>query len=243
MDLYNPEYHKGMTKTFGRYDSNDVVIKKPDISGQHARVTLIGKSGFFVEDMDSTNCTYVNGYPIKKANISFNDQVRLSKDTNLDLKTIFGLEKKEDRIKQNPKDFTEEFVLLHTVLERYEKEKLAINRNAQRKLAFLRAAITLSPLVIWILLQNLYIDNIPAEEQARWQSRYIYFSVIGSTIGMLVTGNNTSILEKQTQLQKDFQLLYVCPCCFSSLGGFSWEYWERKGICPVCEAVYSKNKL
>lgn len=47
----------------GRDDAADVVVQDPEISRIHARITRQGES-YFVEDMGSTNGTYVNGAQI-----------------------------------------------------------------------------------------------------------------------------------------------------------------------------------
>ena len=65
------------TITLGRDTSNTKVYNKGDISSKHAKITLIGNNEYEVEDLDSTNGTYVNGYRIKKAKISGNEQLRL----------------------------------------------------------------------------------------------------------------------------------------------------------------------
>lgn len=46
--------------TMGRDLTNDIIIQDPEISRYHARLRR-GKSGYVVEDMGSTNGTYING--------------------------------------------------------------------------------------------------------------------------------------------------------------------------------------
>ena len=47
----------------GRAPGADIVIGAGYVSGRHARFTLMGQN-LFVEDLGSTNGTYVNGQPI-----------------------------------------------------------------------------------------------------------------------------------------------------------------------------------
>lgn len=47
----------------GRSPSSDIVIDEPYVSATHARFSLQGPA-LVVEDMGSTNHTYVNGHPI-----------------------------------------------------------------------------------------------------------------------------------------------------------------------------------
>jgi len=227
-----------ITKTIGRNDTNDVVIDKPDISRKHARITFDGKDIFVVEDLDTANCTYVNNQPVKSATIGIKDQIRLSKDTIIDLSKIFGLQPQPAQKKNNPKDFTADFVSLKKVIDEYEAKKIQMTKDEQRKSAMLRAAVTLTPLAFWFVLTNL-----PGVNTTRLQGGYIYISGILATVGNVLIGNRQTLIEKQMELSKNFQLTYVCPSCYTSLGTYSWEYWERKGNCPVCQAIYSASKL
>jgi len=64
--------------TIGRKPHNDIQIDNLAISGEHAAiVTILNDS--FLEDLNSTNGTYVNGQPIKKHFLQTNDVVELGK--------------------------------------------------------------------------------------------------------------------------------------------------------------------
>lgn len=64
--------------TIGRKPHNDIQIDNLAISGEHAAiVTLLSDS--FLEDLNSTNGTYVNGQPVKKHFLKDNDVVELGK--------------------------------------------------------------------------------------------------------------------------------------------------------------------
>ena len=64
--------------TIGRRASNDIQIDNLAISGEHAAiVTILNDS--FLEDLNSTNGTLVNGQPIKKHFLKNGDVVELGK--------------------------------------------------------------------------------------------------------------------------------------------------------------------
>lgn len=64
--------------TLGRKAHNDIQIDNLAISGEHAAiVTILNDS--FLEDLNSTNGTLVNGQPIKKHFLKNNDVVELGK--------------------------------------------------------------------------------------------------------------------------------------------------------------------
>jgi hypothetical protein len=64
--------------TLGRRPYNDIVIDNLAVSGEHA-VLQMGGSEVFIEDLNSTNGTYINGKAIKKHLLSHNDTVEIGK--------------------------------------------------------------------------------------------------------------------------------------------------------------------
>lgn len=65
------------TITIGRAPENDIVLDFPQVSTNHARFTPDG-DGFWVEDMGSTNGTFVNGRQIRQAaRVTFSDKISL----------------------------------------------------------------------------------------------------------------------------------------------------------------------
>ena len=64
--------------SIGRKPTNDVQIDNLAISGQHAAVVTILDDSF-LEDLDSTNGTFVNGQQVKKHFLQNNDVIELGK--------------------------------------------------------------------------------------------------------------------------------------------------------------------
>jgi pSer/pThr/pTyr-binding forkhead associated (FHA) protein len=70
-----------MTKdslTVGRKPDNDIVIDNPAVSGHHCKISVQGGT-CFVEDLDSTNGTYVNEKRVKKSGLHHNDVVGVAR--------------------------------------------------------------------------------------------------------------------------------------------------------------------
>jgi len=64
--------------TIGRKSSNDVQIDNPAISGEHAAIVTLQESSF-LEDLDSTNGTIVNGKTIKRHALRHDDVIEIGK--------------------------------------------------------------------------------------------------------------------------------------------------------------------
>jgi hypothetical protein len=64
--------------TLGRRPYNDIVIDNLAVSGEHAVLQMVG-ADVFIEDLNSTNGTYINGKAIKKQLLQHNDTVEVGK--------------------------------------------------------------------------------------------------------------------------------------------------------------------
>ena len=64
--------------TLGRRPYNDIVIDNLAVSGEHAVLQMVG-ADVFIEDLNSTNGTYINGKAIKKQLLTHNDTVEIGK--------------------------------------------------------------------------------------------------------------------------------------------------------------------
>lgn len=62
----------------GRKPDNDIVIDNPAISGHHCKISVQGGT-YFVEDLESTNGTFVNEKRVKKSGLHHSDVVGLAK--------------------------------------------------------------------------------------------------------------------------------------------------------------------
>jgi len=64
--------------TLGRRPYNDIVIDNLAVSGEHGALHLVG-ADVFIEDLNSTNGTYINGKAVKKQMLVHNDTIEVGK--------------------------------------------------------------------------------------------------------------------------------------------------------------------
>src|ERR1700749_3715434 len=64
--------------TLGRRPYNDIVIDNLAVSGEHAVLQMVGQD-VFIEDLNTTNGTYINGKAVKKQLLAHNDTVEVGK--------------------------------------------------------------------------------------------------------------------------------------------------------------------
>jgi pSer/pThr/pTyr-binding forkhead associated (FHA) protein len=88
--------------TIGRKSHNDVQIDNPAISGEHAAiVTILDDS--FLEDLDSTNGTLVNGRRVEKHALRHNDVIEMGK-YRLKYLNPPAVDDEDDKIPVSPED-------------------------------------------------------------------------------------------------------------------------------------------
>jgi hypothetical protein len=64
--------------TLGRRPYNDIVIDNLAVSGEHAVLQMVA-ADVFIEDLNSTNGTYINGKAVKKQLLAHDDTVEIGK--------------------------------------------------------------------------------------------------------------------------------------------------------------------
>lgn len=69
------------TITIGRSVGNNIVINKEAVSSKHCKITISDKGEYFIEDLGSTNGTFVNNARIESAKIKKGEFIRLGDKT------------------------------------------------------------------------------------------------------------------------------------------------------------------
>src|SRR5215472_4611666 len=72
---------KGTTLVIGRDEAADLVLDDPSVSRRHARVMASSNGGFMIEDLGSTNGTFLRGQRIQRAWLAASDRVQLGQST------------------------------------------------------------------------------------------------------------------------------------------------------------------
>jgi len=89
----------------GRKPDNDIVVDNPAVSGHHCRISKQGGT-YFVEDLESTNGTFVNEKRIKKSGLHHNDVVGLAKHALVFLEDAPAPEAAPEAAAEPPADAT-----------------------------------------------------------------------------------------------------------------------------------------
>lgn len=68
--------------SIGRNPDNDIQIDNLAVSGEHAKI-IRGLKQYYIQDLSSTNGTFVNGEEIQKVPLRDNDEITIGKHTLL----------------------------------------------------------------------------------------------------------------------------------------------------------------
>jgi pSer/pThr/pTyr-binding forkhead associated (FHA) protein len=69
----------GSIKTMGRAKRSDFIVENFLLSRAHCRFTLSSANELQVEDLDSTNGTFVNGRKVKRAMLATGDRLKVGR--------------------------------------------------------------------------------------------------------------------------------------------------------------------
>ncbi len=84
--------------TIGREAENDIYLKNPSVSRQHAKIIKQGKV-FYIEDTDSTNGTFVNESMVNwRSGLNDNDKITIGKYTLIFKEKAKGKKDKPQKI-------------------------------------------------------------------------------------------------------------------------------------------------
>lgn len=195
--------------TIGRNADNQIKLVQPQISGNHAVLTVISDNVMVLEDNNSTNGTFVNGVRVKRMLITQKDDVLLG-NVRIKFDKVFAanrpLPAPAPAKPTQTDDHTVEFAHLRDVYETYRKTKLALQSGKLTTGVAIRASLSLIPFV-------------------------------GNALGILASGA-VSDREKEYALNEEFQINYVCPKCKRFLGFLPWQNLANQKRCTSCKAVW-----
>jgi hypothetical protein len=200
--------------TIGRGNDNHLVIKEASVSSRHCCIRKLPDGSFLIEDLDSSNGTFLNGKRIRQSLLKGEDRLVLATFTVetgmiLDLLnsgTIKAGVIYEDYRKQAL--IFAEFSKLKGIYDDYLKKKKRVMQVNNLKSTGIKAGLSFIPFV-------------------------------GSALGTLsgaVTGN---VQEELMELEEDFKKKYICPGCFKFLGAEPFENMEKRGFCLICKTKWT----
>lgn len=211
--------------TIGKANDNEYVVNDPSVSRHHARLTYEKEGHWILEDLGSTNGTFVNGIQIARKQVTSKDVIKLGNSYVLDLAEV---------LKAN-NDYSEEFAALKQVYDNYIQAKIKIQSSNQFKTRLLQSLPFALPGIIGVLI------GFSGKGSPALFAISLFITICAPTVGIYWGAKQSAKIPKLLQdLTNQFKIDYVCPKCGTFLGEIPWESLRNRKHCPVssCKAKW-----
>ncbi len=207
----------------GKATDNEVVADHPHVSRHHARLTRDQEGRLLLEDLGSTNGTFVNDAQVLRKYVVPTDRVRLGDASEWLVSEI---------LKYN-NDYSAEFELLKRVYDDYVDAKVKIQSANQFKTRLLQSLPFAIPGIVGVIVGFL------GKGSMTWFSVSLLITVCAPMIGISLGAKQSARTPAQLQaLANQFKIDYVCPKCGTFLGEVPWESLRNRKQCPACKAKW-----
>lgn len=209
----------------GKSDDNDFIINDPQVSRHHARLVSEGEGRWLLEDLDSTNGTYVNDVQVLKKHVISSDLIKLGDNYAVNISEVLN----------SNNDYSEEFAALKKVYDDYIQAKIKIQSSNQFKTRLFQSLPFALPGIIGVVIGFL------GKGSPELFGLSLFITICAPTIGIYLGAKQSA---KTPQLLQDianrFKIDYVCPKCGTFLGEIPWESLKNRKQCPVssCKAKW-----
>jgi len=181
-----------------------------------------------LEDLDSTNGTFVNGGQIIKKKTLAGDKVTFGTSYTLYVSDLLKYDN----------DYSDEFARLKGVYDNYIKEKIRIQSKNQFKTRLFQSIPFAMIGVFGILMGFLGKTN-----NSLWVVSFV-IAICAPTMGIYFGARQAAKIPELLQnLANQFKIDYVCPKCNTFLGEIPWESLQNKKNCPIsaCKAKWIRT--
>ena len=211
--------------TIGKANDNEYVVDDPSVSRHHAQLTYEKEGYWILEDLGSTNGTFVNGIQIARKQVTSKDVIKLGDSYVLNLAEV---------LKAN-NDYSEEFAALKQVYDNYIQAKIKIQSSNQFKTRLLQSLPFALPGIIGVLI------GFSGKGSPALFAISLFITICAPTVGIYWGAKQSAKIPKLLQdLTNQFKIDYVCPKCGTFLGEIPWESLRNRKHCPVssCKAKW-----
>ncbi|MDR0536693.1 MAG: FHA domain-containing protein [Tannerellaceae bacterium] len=216
-----------LTIKIGKAKDNDFVVDAPSVSRHHALLKRDENGSLFLEDLSSTNGTFVNGIQILKKRIACTDTVLLGKSP-LNISEALN----------SNNDYIQEFAALKEVYEKYTAQKVRIQSATTFRTRLFQAAPFALPGIVG------FVISFSGSGGMIFRAICLAIAVCAPAAGIYMGAQQAAKAPQQLQeLADQFKIDYVCPKCGIFLGEIPWESLANKKNCSVqsCKAKWANR--
>ncbi len=245
----------------GRQGQQPTDIDDLSVSKRHLSATLMSDGRWSIEDLGSTNGTYVNGLPVVTAVVDADTPLMLG-SLQTTLRHLLNLAPAPKVVpKPTPVHAAEPAPIstpaptptsapaeptvaadgsvsikhLEAVYEKYRHDTLAIarRRNHASVYRILPMAIGM-PLVMGLV--GMFTTDIAVKGVCMGG-----LMALGSALTLRMIPMGDRLAEEQFDINRRFQVDYSCPCCHNFMGAAKpYEVLVKQGQCPFCKVKFKE---
>jgi hypothetical protein len=212
----------------GKASDNDYVLEDAEASRYHALLTSLDDGSLQIEDVGSTNGTFVNDNRIIRKKVVSTDRITFGSHYTVTVSELLHADN----------DYSEEFAKLKPVYEAYIKEKIRIQSSNQFKTRLFQSL----PFAL-VGVTGIVLGFTGQAGRTVFILSFV-LAVCAPTIGIYFGARQAAKIPAQLQhLANRFKTDYVCPKCGVFLGELPWESLANKKACqtPSCRAGWVRN--
>lgn len=229
----------------GRQGTQRTPITDMSVSRQHCKLITHAGGTYTIENL-SANGTFVNGNSIIRTVVTPDTIVRLGANFTISVRDLLPLQaaaksqqpqpssppKVQDKTDPNQERYEREFRKLKAVYDRYSEQKVAIQKEAGMVNFYRMLPMTLLAIV------SMGASFIPGLGNL---SPIIAVAGLGLLVFSLFKsyGSTNNNPEKMEELNRQFQIDYVCPKCGNFLGFLPYETLANKSTCNFCKCKWT----
>lgn len=245
----------------GRQGQQPTDIDDMSVSKRHLSATPMSDGRWSIEDLGSTNGTYVNGLPVVTAVVDADTPLMLG-SLQTTLRHLLNLAPAPKVVpKPTPVHAAEPAPIstpaptptsapaeptvaadgsvsikhLEAVYEKYRHDTLAIarRRNHASVYRILPMAIGM-PLVMGLV--GMFTTDIAVKGVCMGG-----LMALGSALTLRMIPMGDRLAEEQFDINRRFQVDYSCPCCHNFMGAAKpYEVLVKQGQCPFCKVKFKE---
>lgn len=247
----------------GRQGQQSMSIDDMSVSKRHLSATPMADGRWSIEDLGSTNGTYVNGLPVVTAVVDADTPLMLG-SLQTTLRQLLNLapasaakpaaapkpEPSSAAVKPEPKpvfvsasiptpapavgaDGSVSIKHLEAVYEKYRHDTLAIARRRNHASVYRILPMAIGMPLVMGLV-GMFTTDIAVKGVCMGG-----LMALGSALTLRMIPMGDRLAEEQFDINRRFQVDYSCPCCHNFMGAAKpYEVLVKQGQCPFCKVKF-----
>ena len=228
----------------GRKGNQAFPITDKSVSGKHLKLTTLPNGNVQIEDLGSSNGTFIDGIRIIKKEVGPNTVIQLGQTLLFRISDALpkvappsvggNANPQTSQTAEYDPEILMKFQQLEAVWNKYQTDSIRLQRNNASK-GFMR----MLPMVLLGGFGYL-LSLVPGFAGFR-----IAITLLGIGVGVIITWisykSATSLPEQMAKLNQQFQIDYVCPKCKQFLGFTPYQGLINRGQCSACKTKWVRK--